>query len=102
MFDLRPLEFLGSIGNAPLSIYELLFAAMAITFVTIGSRMTWITLTVPGLAGLAAFAFMTTERHFFPGYTSWPFSIALVGVIAIFIGLVSAYGLGIDRYFGRK
>ncbi len=80
-----------SLGDAPVTAYELLSGLTAIGFIVLGTIKNHASLSIPGLIGLSVVVFRFTERHF-PNEDFWALSIALVGGAAMLGGVVSAVG----------
>ena len=80
---------INDLGGKPLRAYELLGGLAAIGFVVLGTMTNRITLSLPGLVGLAVVVFRFTARHY-PDETTWPMCVALVGGVAMLAGVVSA------------
>jgi hypothetical protein len=87
LFD-KPGHDLFTIGAAPMTRYELMSVALATALIALGTRLRHNALVLPALAGLAAWVFRATERHF-QAYRSWPLAIATTGGIAMTAALVS-------------
>jgi len=87
LFD-QGFHVIGQLGDAPVTIYELLCCLFAVGLVVIGMKLSQATLAVPGLIGLGVVVFRVTWAHF-DEYLSWPLAVTLGGAAAMMAAGVS-------------
>jgi hypothetical protein len=78
---------LAMIGGKPFRTYEALSFLISVGFVVLGTRMRRFTLSLSGLAGLAAFLILTTQMHF-QKYLSWPLALTIGGGAAMAVAVL--------------
>ena len=75
----------GTIGGAPVTIYELASIPVSLALLGVGTRIRHHVLALSGLIGLGLFLVRGTERHF-ADVLSWPLGLALGGAAAMALG----------------
>jgi serine/threonine protein kinase len=85
LFDHPDGPFLGMLGEAELTIYELVSIPVCLGLMSLGTWARNYVLALSGLAGMGVFLVRGTERHFLEDLT-WPLSLAVGGVVLLAAG----------------